>query len=201
MSDSLRPHGLKPTRLLCPLDFPGKSTGVGSHCLYIYIGEWAGQPKPQWSEQKVHPQFSPCPWEAVYPDWDGDVPCSGWEGPQGVPGVAAAQPLSYWKYPHATACYAITYMYTHVYVKQISMFLCITELSYLIFCEIFSYVYVYLSVISILIVSHDFWHFKAEEKRMFNKTKQKHISLPQSHFSFLLVEFVSMNTYYLFIFL
>ena len=33
MSDSLQPHGLQPTRLLCPWDFPGKSTGVGSHCL------------------------------------------------------------------------------------------------------------------------------------------------------------------------
>ena len=29
MSDSSRPHGLQPTRLLCPWDFPGKSTGVG----------------------------------------------------------------------------------------------------------------------------------------------------------------------------
>ena len=28
MSDSLQPHGLQPTR-----DFPGKSTGVGCHCL------------------------------------------------------------------------------------------------------------------------------------------------------------------------
>ena len=28
-----RPHGLQPTRLLCPWDFPGKSTGVGCHCL------------------------------------------------------------------------------------------------------------------------------------------------------------------------
>ena len=28
----VRPHGL-PTRLLCPWDFPGKSTGVGCHCL------------------------------------------------------------------------------------------------------------------------------------------------------------------------
>ena len=28
MSDSLQPHGLQPTRLLCPWDFPGKSTGV-----------------------------------------------------------------------------------------------------------------------------------------------------------------------------
>ena len=25
--------GLQPTRLLCPWDFPGKSTGVGCHCL------------------------------------------------------------------------------------------------------------------------------------------------------------------------
>ena len=30
-SDSLRPHGLQPTRLLRPWDFPGKSTGVGCH--------------------------------------------------------------------------------------------------------------------------------------------------------------------------
>ena len=31
MSDSSRPHGLQPTRLLDPRDFPGKSTGVGCH--------------------------------------------------------------------------------------------------------------------------------------------------------------------------
>jgi len=33
MSDSSRPHGLQPTRLLCPSDFPGKSTGVDCYCL------------------------------------------------------------------------------------------------------------------------------------------------------------------------
>ena len=33
MSDSLRPHGLQPIRLLRPWDFPGKSTGLGCHCL------------------------------------------------------------------------------------------------------------------------------------------------------------------------
>ena len=32
MSDSLQPHELQPTRLLCPWDFPGKSTRVGCHC-------------------------------------------------------------------------------------------------------------------------------------------------------------------------
>ena len=33
VSDSLWPHGLHHTRLLCPWDFPGKSTGVGCHFL------------------------------------------------------------------------------------------------------------------------------------------------------------------------
>ena len=33
VSDSWRPHGLQPTRLLHPWDFPGKNTGVGCHCL------------------------------------------------------------------------------------------------------------------------------------------------------------------------
>ena len=33
VSDSQRPHGLQPTRLLRPWDFPSKSTGVGCHCL------------------------------------------------------------------------------------------------------------------------------------------------------------------------
>ena len=33
MSDSWRPRGLQPTRLLHPWDFPGKSTGVGCHHL------------------------------------------------------------------------------------------------------------------------------------------------------------------------
>ena len=33
MSDSLRPHGLQPARLLCPQDFPAKNTGVGIRSL------------------------------------------------------------------------------------------------------------------------------------------------------------------------
>ena len=31
--DSLQPHGVQPTRLLCPWNSPGKNTGVGSHSL------------------------------------------------------------------------------------------------------------------------------------------------------------------------
>ena len=38
MSDSSQPHGLQPTRLLRPWDFPGKSTGVGCHCLLQATG-------------------------------------------------------------------------------------------------------------------------------------------------------------------
>ena len=37
MSNTLRPHGLQPTRLLHPWGFPGKSTGVGCHCLLLHI--------------------------------------------------------------------------------------------------------------------------------------------------------------------
>ena len=33
LSNSKQPHGLQPTRLLRPWDSPGKSTGVGCHCL------------------------------------------------------------------------------------------------------------------------------------------------------------------------
>ena len=33
MSDSSQPHGLQPTRLLCPWDFPGKRSGVRWHYL------------------------------------------------------------------------------------------------------------------------------------------------------------------------
>ena len=41
--DSSRPHGLQPTRLLRPWDFPGKSTGVGCHCLLHFTTEQLGK--------------------------------------------------------------------------------------------------------------------------------------------------------------
>ena len=45
MSDLQRPHGLQPSRLLHPWEFPGKSTGVGCHCLlltlyYAHTNHW-----------------------------------------------------------------------------------------------------------------------------------------------------------------
>ena len=39
VSNSVRPHGLQPSRLLCPWDFPGKNTGVGCHCL-LHASMW-----------------------------------------------------------------------------------------------------------------------------------------------------------------
>ena len=33
VSNSLQPHGLWPTKLLCPWDSPGKNTGVGCYAL------------------------------------------------------------------------------------------------------------------------------------------------------------------------
>ena len=35
MSDSVRPHRRRPTRLPCPWDSPGKNTGVGCHFLLL----------------------------------------------------------------------------------------------------------------------------------------------------------------------
>ena len=40
VSDPQRPHGLQPSRLLRPWDFPGRSTGVGCHCLLRIAYLW-----------------------------------------------------------------------------------------------------------------------------------------------------------------
>ena len=46
---SLRPHGLQPTRLLCPWDFPGKNTGVG--CRFCLQGIFRTQ---GWNSYLLH---------------------------------------------------------------------------------------------------------------------------------------------------
>ena len=50
VSDSLPPHGLQPTRLLRPRDFPGGSTGVGCHFLLQRI----------FPTQRLNPGLSQC---------------------------------------------------------------------------------------------------------------------------------------------
>ena len=60
VSDSVRPHGLQPTRLLRPWDFPGKSTGLGCHChlgsiqLAVNVGfltKWLGPLSNMWKKK------------------------------------------------------------------------------------------------------------------------------------------------------
>ena len=48
--DSQRPHGLQPTRILRPWNFPGKSTGVGCHCLLL-----SSLNSPQWQSHNKNP--------------------------------------------------------------------------------------------------------------------------------------------------
>ena len=54
VSDSSRPHGLQPTRLLRPWDFPGKSTGVGCHCL-LHLSEWLSSKSVSKDAEKREP--------------------------------------------------------------------------------------------------------------------------------------------------
>ena len=58
VSDSLRPHGLQPARLLCPWDSPGKNTGVGCHFLLQLIPlsgqKWASPPGSTSSSLTTH---------------------------------------------------------------------------------------------------------------------------------------------------
>ena len=63
VSDSLLPHGQKPTRLLCPWDFPGKNTGVGCHFLLqgifpTQVSCIAGRCFNLWATREAH-QGSP----------------------------------------------------------------------------------------------------------------------------------------------
>ena len=53
MSDSLLPHGLQLTRLLCPWDFPGKSTGVGCHHQTLAITRKSHRVKDAWFQMSI----------------------------------------------------------------------------------------------------------------------------------------------------
>ena len=46
VSDPQRPHGLQPSRLHLPWDFPGKSTGVGYRCLLLHLLNWQADALP-----------------------------------------------------------------------------------------------------------------------------------------------------------
>ena len=79
VSDSSQPHGLQPTRLLHPWDFPGKSTGVGCHCLFLLGATkyWANGfcaqdsflPSIKWQHKQVHPASIFWCWDSVFPEF------------------------------------------------------------------------------------------------------------------------------------
>ena len=52
VSDSLRPHGLYPLRLLCPWDFPGNNTEVNCH--FLLQGIFPTQESKQHLLQLLH---------------------------------------------------------------------------------------------------------------------------------------------------
>ena len=68
MSDSLPPHGLQPTRLLRPWDFPGKSTGVDYHCLlHICFAQLTNSNVNLTLIDTPRNKVSPAPWASLSP--------------------------------------------------------------------------------------------------------------------------------------
>ena len=67
MSDSVRPHRGHPTRLPPPWDSPGKSTGVGCHCLLqcmkMKSENEVAQPCPTQRPHVLQPTRLLCPWD------------------------------------------------------------------------------------------------------------------------------------------
>ena len=79
MSNSQRPHGLQPTRLLHPWEFPGKSTGVGCHCLLrdftLSTVKWG---LPRWrSDKESVRQCRRCRRHGFYPCFGKTAPGEG----------------------------------------------------------------------------------------------------------------------------
>ena len=81
----LRPHGLQLTRLLCPWNFPGKSTGVGCHFLLqgIFPSQGSNRGLPHCRQMLYCPSCFPVAQlvknlPAMQETW---VPSLGWEDP------------------------------------------------------------------------------------------------------------------------
>ena len=89
VSDSLQPHGLQPTRFLCPWNFPGKNTGVGSHSLLqgILPTQWSNRITRGWILYHLSHQGSPTIMDWVaYPFSSGSFRPRNWtqESHQGL---------------------------------------------------------------------------------------------------------------------
>ena len=104
VSDSVQPHGLPPTRLLRPWDFPGKSTGVGCHCLL------------QLNKQGDNIQ----PWRTPFPSWNQSVvPCVHLgKKKNNKPTYPQIYPL-FWPFPISKCKYPTNFL-PDIYDKQAS---------------------------------------------------------------------------------
>ena len=86
MSESLQPHGLWPTRLLHPWDFPGKNTGVGYH----FLLQGSSRPRDQtWVSGIGDRRFNLWATREAQEYWSG-LPCP----PSGVPPNPGIEPRS-----------------------------------------------------------------------------------------------------------
>ena len=92
MSDSVRPHRQKPTRLPRPWDSPGKNTGVGCHFLPQCM-----KVKSESEVASVVSDSSRPPWTAVYQA----PPSMGFSKQEYWKGVSLPSPIShYWAITH-----------------------------------------------------------------------------------------------------
>ena len=86
MSDSLRPHGLQPARLLCPWDFPGENTGMGCH--FLLQGIFLTQKSPALQADSLPLSNQGNPKQKPVPTFPLDLDTVGEKG-----GRVALQPL------------------------------------------------------------------------------------------------------------
>ena len=82
LSNSLWPHGLESTRLLCPWNSPGKNTGVGSHSLLqgIFPTQGSNRGPPHCRQILYHLSHQGSPWNCLdirYMIWTGQLRGSG----------------------------------------------------------------------------------------------------------------------------
>ena len=80
---TLRPHGLQPTRLPCPWDFPGKDTGVYNVIKKNCLGALAKRRLCLGPAGVMNcPPLSALFWVSLFPRTHGyNIWCTGWETP------------------------------------------------------------------------------------------------------------------------
>ena len=76
MSDSLATPWTVATRLLCPWDFPGKTTGLGCHSLLwgIFLTQGSNPPFLLWQPDSLPVSHKRSPWESyliLNTPWEG----------------------------------------------------------------------------------------------------------------------------------